>query len=249
MSAESINDIANWIALSAAIPFAGYWLTYGLGSPWYRSWLGVVMFGLGASIVLVLSYVTVRRMIGNFPGYEYWSLTIYSLLAVFGWGLWTIVIVERRRAPLLQIPLKRKARNMTVNTEDGTPVVVPDIWYKAQRTLRTIVAVGIPAFLTFALVLPQIIEALGLPADSRVRLWLLGVAALVTAVAGAITRLMAIPAVNAWLTKIGLGSVPKQALEAVVVTDGAGNDVQVITQVAPDPKAAVTPVVDWDAVG
>lgn len=101
------------------------------------------------------------------------------------------------------------------------------IWYVAQRVLRTIVQVGIPAFLAFALVLPQIIEALGLPADSRIRLWLLAVAAIVTAVAAALTRIMAIPAVNVWLTKIGLGSVPATAIH----TDTAG------TFVKRDPKA------------
>lgn len=112
---------------------------------------------------------------------------------------------------------------------------VPSIWYKTQRVLRTLVQVGIPAFLTFALVLPQIIEALGLPVDSELRLWLVAVAAGVTAVAGAIARVMAIPAVNAWLTKIGLGSVPKSA-----VRDAPSGVV-----VAPDPKAvAVDDVID-----
>lgn len=90
---------------------------------------------------------------------------------------------------------------------------VPDIWFKTQRVLRTIVQVGIPAFLAFALVVPQIIDALGLPVDSELRLWLVGVAGIVTAVAAALTRVMAIPTVNTWLTKIGLGSVPKSAIE------------------------------------
>lgn len=103
------------------------------------------------------------------------------------------------------------------------------IWYKAQRVLRTLVAVGIPTFLGFALLLPQLIEALGLPADSRLRLWLVAAAAIVTAVAGAITRIMAIPAVNAWLTKVGLGSVPKSALYVSPVTGG--------TAVKPDMRA------------
>lgn len=106
---------------------------------------------------------------------------------------------------------------------------VPAIWYATQRVLRTIVQVGIPAFLTFALVLPQIIDALGLPVDSQLRLWLVAVAAVVTAVAGALARVMAIPAVNAWLMKIGLGSVPASAVQ----TDAAG------TIVKRDPKTAV----------
>lgn len=95
---------------------------------------------------------------------------------------------------------------------------VPGIWYKTQRVLRTAVQVGIPAFLTFALVLPQIIGALGLPVDGPVYLWLVGAAGVVTAVATALSRIMAIPAVNTWLTGIGLGSVPKSAAGGEVLT-------------------------------
>lgn len=89
------------------------------------------------------------------------------------------------------------------------PIDVQDIWYASQRVLRTVVQVGIPAFITFAGVLPTIINALGLPVDGTVYLWLISVAAVLTAVAAALTRVMAISAVNTWLTSIGLGSVPK----------------------------------------
>ena len=61
--------------------------------------------------------------------------------------------------------------------------------------------------------LPLIIDALGLPVTSALYGWLIGAAAIVTAVAGAITRVMAIPAVNRWLTHVGLGSVPRNELE------------------------------------
>ncbi len=85
---------------------------------------------------------------------------------------------------------------------------IQDIWFVTQRWLRTLVQVGIPAFLTFALVLPQIIDAAGLPVDGALYGWLLGAAGVITAVATGLSRIMAIPAVNAWLVKIGLGSVP-----------------------------------------
>lgn len=102
---------------------------------------------------------------------------------------------------------------------------VPDIWYKSKRVLRTLVQVGIPAFLTFALVLPQIIGALGLPVDGPVYAWLVGAAGIVTLVATALARVMAIPAINAWLTTIGLGSVPKSgAPDALVEGDGLAAD-------------------------
>lgn len=111
-------------------------------------------------------------------------------------------------------------------------LAVSDIWFKGQRVLRTTVQVGIPAFLTFALVLPQIIEALGLPVDSDLRLWLVAVAAAVTAVSAALSRTMAIPAVNLWLTHIGLGSVPKTAIVANLPVPTSGD---------PDQPAAGTP--------
>lgn len=106
---------------------------------------------------------------------------------------------------------------MTTPSNDAVKTAT-DIWYKAQRVLRTLVQVAIPAFLSFALVLPLVIEALGLPVDSELRLWFLAIAAGVTAVAGAITRVMAIPAVNAWLIKVGLGSVPKDAIKTYPAT-------------------------------
>jgi hypothetical protein len=88
-------------------------------------------------------------------------------------------------------------------------LAVPDIINKGQRVLRTIVQVGIPSFLVFALILPNVITALGLPVDSQVYVTLIAFAGGVTAIAGAITRVMAIPAVDVWLTSIGLGSVKK----------------------------------------
>lgn len=111
-------------------------------------------------------------------------------------------------------------------------LAVPSIIDKGQRVLRTIVQVGIPAFLTFALVLPEIIRALGLPVDSALQLALVGFAATLTAVAGAITRVMAIPEVDRWLTAIGLGSVKRSQ---------ARNVYRTVTPADPDQPAAGTP--------
>lgn len=239
MTPAEVNDIANILVLTSIIPTLGYTLTYGIGSPFYRSYLGWVMFGVGFSFTAVLAIVIARRLFGDYPGYHIVAVAGYSIVTLTMWSLWAIVIIERRHRPALEIPLTRKGVFIMAET---TPTV-PDIWYKAQRVLRTIVQTAIPAFLTFALVLPQIIEALGLPVTSELYGWLIGLAAGVTAVAAAITRIMAIPAVNAFLVKIGLGSVPKSALEPVAAVDG-----KVIANVVkPDPNAKVTP--DADGVG
>ncbi|AGW41752.1 hypothetical protein O159_17090 [Leifsonia xyli subsp. cynodontis DSM 46306] len=86
---------------------------------------------------------------------------------------------------------------------------VPEIVHAGQRVLRTLVQAGIPAFLTFAVILPQVIDALGLPLTSKAYLWLVGLAGIVTGIAAALTRIMAIPTINQWLTTIGLGTMKK----------------------------------------
>lgn len=105
---------------------------------------------------------------------------------------------------------------------EADKISVQEIWYQGQRVLRTVVQVGIPAFITFAGVLPLIIGALGLPVDSAVYLWLIAAAGIVTAVAAALSKIMAIPAVNEWLTHLGLGSVPKAAAQRQAVAEAIG---------------------------
>ena len=109
---------------------------------------------------------------------------------------------------------------MTIVPSPEAVKEVTTIWYKAQRVLRTIVQVVIPSFLSFAVVLPLIIDASGIPVTSELYAWLIALAAGVTAVAGGISRVMAIPAVNAWLVKIGLGSVPKHAVVTELHANG-----------------------------
>jgi hypothetical protein len=69
--------------------------------------------------------------------------------------------------------------------------------YPWQAVIRTIVQVGIPAFLAFATLLPEIVQAIldqfGAQLPEGFRLWMLGVAAGVTGVAAVITRIMAFP--------------------------------------------------------
>lgn len=115
---------------------------------------------------------------------------------------------------------------------------VEEIWFQGQRVIRTLVQTGIPSFITFAGVLPSIISALGLPVGSRLYVVLVAIAAGVTAVAGALSRVMAIPAVNTFLTKFGLGSVPKVAAKrAAVAASVAAAAPDVVTVEKPKVKA------------
>ncbi len=90
------------------------------------------------------------------------------------------------------------------------------VQYPWKATIRTIVQVGIPALIALGVVIPQIIEVIlqgfgeTLPAEARI--WLLGAGVAVTAVAGTLAKIMALPLVNEWLTKFGLGAEPKLPL-------------------------------------
>lgn len=81
------------------------------------------------------------------------------------------------------------------------------------RVKRTFLAVGTTALVVLG-VLPTVIdivlEETGAHMPEGLNVWLAGAAVVITGVATAITRIMAIPAVNGWLTGIGFGSEPKR---------------------------------------
>ena len=93
----------------------------------------------------------------------------------------------------------------------------PPIWYKTQRVLRTIVQALV--------VLIPILNGLALAAagylseqtDVTIPAWVFvalnGIIAVTAVVMGLVARLMAVPGVNTWLTKFGLGSVPKAVVD------------------------------------
>lgn len=114
---------------------------------------------------------------------------------------------------------------------------VSTIWFKAQRVLRSIVGTLISALTVWAAltaIFPQVLAELATILPGPAIVWLTGVIAAISAVAGAISRIMAIPKVNAWLTKwLNLGSIPKQNISAKS-NPVSGN---VVVTVEPDRKA------------
>lgn len=117
---------------------------------------------------------------------------------------------------------------------------IPTVWFKTQRALRTIVQGVIAALSVWAalqLIFPQVLAELATVLPESWILWLAGTIAAVGAVAGALSRIMAIPAVNTFLTRwLDLGSVPKKNLEPTSFTSADGTEVHVVTTVLPDLK-------------
>ncbi|MFJ3489099.1 hypothetical protein [Leifsonia aquatica] len=71
-----------------------------------------------------------------------------------------------------------------------------------QRVIRTVVQAVIAG-------VPTVVAIIGVVADQWPAEWLVATAGVAVAIQGALARIMAIPAVDAWLTGLGLGSAPR----------------------------------------
>lgn len=91
-------------------------------------------------------------------------------------------------------------------------IVVQNIWFPWQRVVRTILVNLVVILPVVNVSLPLLVEAFtgnGVPAE--VTVWVNAIVAGILVVTGVITRIIAIPAVNKFLTSLGAGSVPKEA--------------------------------------
>lgn len=97
------------------------------------------------------------------------------------------------------------------------------IWFPNQRVIRTIIQVvlavvsGIGLFLLIA---PQVLEAIREFLPESWYLWILGFIAFIGTVSAALSKIMTIPQVDAFLKKFGAGSEPAEV--HVVATPEGG---------------------------
>ncbi len=76
-----------------------------------------------------------------------------------------------------------------------------------RTALAVVLALGIVVPLAVEVILDEWAKAAPVPEGARA--WLLGASAAIVAVSSALTRIMAIPTVNEWLSKVGMGATPK----------------------------------------
>lgn len=102
---ETASDYALTLALVPAIYFA---LSYGLGSPWYRSALGVVTFAYALSMVLLLALIAYAIITGGRIE-EGWRLSAGLAILAALTGKVIVLHVERYHGRLLRsTPTERK---------------------------------------------------------------------------------------------------------------------------------------------
>lgn len=211
------SDIVLTVDLVLAVIFALY---FALGRPfvWYRDRLGWVIFSYALAVVALLGLIVYALWTGE-------RIDEWARLAV-GTGLGIALVAktwsvgqERREGRLagarLDLTERKPMSTPKLSIEEIKDATT--IWYKAQRVLRTGAATLISALSVwagFSAIWPDIAAQLARILPGEAMAWLVGVVTSITVVAGVITRIMAIPRVNAFLTKwIGLGSIPKSALE------------------------------------
>lgn len=105
-------------------------------------------------------------------------------------------------------------------------VTAPEIWYKSKRALRTFVQTLVVLVPIVNGVAAAVIDYLTTQAMVAVPSWVFlalnGIVVATALLAGLVARVMAVPGVNDWLVKIGLGSVPRSTL----VSSTPPNDLQ-----------------------
>lgn len=112
-------------------------------------------------------------------------------------------------------------------------------WYPVQRALRSIVGALVVLVPLVNGVAAAAIAYLTSQTDVSIPpvvfVWLNAIVAGSALIIGLVSRIMAVPGVNAALTKVGLGTAPKSAV--VLEADESGT----YALVAPDPKAPNAP--------
>lgn len=122
---EALNTWANVPAYIAAALALLTFVIYGVGSPWYRSLLGLSFFLNFGSLPAVVLFIAARRLIatattGNASstsdGLGWLALLLYTVIALIQALQLLVLLIERRRGPEVTVRLGRGARRRRTPT-------------------------------------------------------------------------------------------------------------------------------------
>jgi hypothetical protein len=203
-------DVGTWIYVLGLAMGLAFTLLYLALAPWWRTAIGRMFVAIGLALVTAGVTVVIQIMTPNPANWEgRW------ILRMFGYGSFTLAMgfllityLHERRKPYSALPTRKDFNMSDTNTPKPPP-----IWYPSQRVIRTVLASLVVLVPILNASLPLVAAAFDEPGvPGQVVLVVNGVIAACLVVLGIVTRLMAIPAVNEWLTKIGAGSAPKSAV-------------------------------------
>lgn len=239
---------SDWLMFAFAALLLFFVLDYGTGTPWWKAPVSTFVFEYGFSVLALIGLIIYGVIFGQ--RVEEWArIPVMFGLCVGIIGKIVVLKVSRREGRIERRERRRLAHEVGVSspqtlTPEGRAIMAPitsdlsvdeikevtTIWYKAQRVARTAIAALISALSVwagFALVFPSVIAELAKVLPGPAIAWITAAVASISVVAGVITRIMAIPRVNAFLTKwLNLGSVPQSAIrqkpedgEVIIVPD------------------------------
>lgn len=233
---------SDWILFAIAIALLVFTVDYGGFTPWWKSPLGWIIFGYGLSMVMFTGLILYAVITGERASEAFRiPIMLFVLTMIVGKEVMLQVLrregrIERRRLRLAEDAVSSASTAPTLEGHtpmtDITPTVdeikdVSTIWFRTQRALRT-------AFSTFITILPLAPQVIAIVNGQWESEFLVAVGIQAVALNAVVSRVMAIPTVNAWLTKwLNLGSIPKQNIRAEI-SPASGN---VVVAVLPDSKA------------
>lgn len=232
---------SDWLMFAFAALLLFFVLDYGTGTPWWKAPVSTFTFEYGLSVLALISLIIYGVVMGE--RVEEWArIPVMFGLCVGVLGKIIVLKVSRRQGRIARRERRRHLEAVSSASipplEGIPPMSTPDlsleeikdvstIWFKAQRALRT-------AFSTFITILPLAPQVIAIVNGQWQSEFLIAVGVQAVALNAVVSRIMAIPQVNAFLTKwLNLGSIPKQNISA------KGNPItgNFVVTVEPDRKA------------
>lgn len=109
---SAIDQLANYVLLAGSIPAVAFLLIFGIGSPWYTSALGRIIFLLAFSMATIYGVALAAVLLDDYPGRPWIRLIAFTMLAV-ALTLLSIIVVIERRTPAAPQPRKEHPHDLT----------------------------------------------------------------------------------------------------------------------------------------